>query len=55
MVSFYPGQKANELAKAAQERYESALEQLKKEEAVTNKLAEEYGELQLSVIKFEQT
>ncbi|MBD2778061.1 hypothetical protein [Iningainema tapete] len=51
MVSFYPGQKANELAKAAQERSERALEQLKKEEAATNKLAEEYGELQLSVIK----
>ncbi len=50
MVSFYPGQKANELAKAAQERYERAVEQLKREEAATNKLAEEYGELQLNVI-----
>ncbi|MFH7027813.1 MAG: hypothetical protein ACHBN1_21050 [Heteroscytonema crispum UTEX LB 1556] len=51
MVSFYPGQKANELAKAAQERYERAVEQLKAEEAATNKLAQEYGELQLNVIK----
>jgi hypothetical protein len=51
MVSFYPGQKANELAKGAQERYERALEWLKIEEAATNKLAEEYGELQLQVIK----
>lgn len=51
MVSLYPGQKANELAKGAQERYERALEWLKIEEASTNKLAEEYGELQLQVIK----
>ncbi len=51
MVSFYPGHKANELAKAAQERYERALEQLKTEEAATNKLAEEYGKVQLNVIK----
>ncbi|OBQ03508.1 MAG: hypothetical protein AN490_17530 [Anabaena sp. AL09] len=51
MVSFYPGQKANELAKGAQERYDRALEWLKIEEAATNKLAEEYGELQLQVIK----
>ncbi|MBD2389331.1 hypothetical protein RI030_06485 [Aphanizomenon flos-aquae NRERC-008] len=51
MVSFYPGQKANELAKGAQERYERALKWLKIEEAATNKLAEEYGELQLQVIK----
>jgi hypothetical protein len=51
MVSFYPGQKANELAKAAQERYEYALKQLKIEEAQTNKLAEEYGEIQLNVIR----
>jgi hypothetical protein len=51
MVSFYPGQKANELAKGAQERYERALASLKTEEAATNKLAEEYGELQLQVIK----
>lgn len=51
MVSFYPGHKANELAKAAQERYERALEQLKTDEAVTNKLAEEYGKVQLNIIK----
>ncbi|PAX53254.1 hypothetical protein [Brunnivagina elsteri] len=51
MVSFYPGQKANELAKAAQERYEYALKQLKIEEAETNKLAEEYGEIQLNIIR----
>jgi hypothetical protein len=51
MVSFYPGQKANELAKGAQERYERALVWLKIEEAATNKLAEEYGKLQLQVIK----
>jgi hypothetical protein len=51
MVSFYPGQKANELAKAAQERYERAIEQLKREEAATNKLAQEYGELQLNTIR----
>ena len=51
MVSFYPGQKANELAKGAQEQYERAVEYLKVEEAATNKLAEEYGELQLQVIK----
>ncbi len=51
MVSFYPGQKANELAKGAQERYECAIEWLKIEEETTNKLAEEYGQLQLRVIK----
>lgn len=51
MVSFYPGHKANELAKASQERYERALGQLKIEEADTNKLAGEYGELQLNVIR----
>ncbi|MFB2979395.1 hypothetical protein [Microseira sp. BLCC-F43] len=51
MPSFYPGQKANELAKEAQERYERAVEQLKREEAATNKLAEEYGQLQLNVIR----
>lgn len=51
MVSFYPGQKANELANAAKERYERAVEQLKREEASTNKLAEEYGQVQLNVIK----
>ncbi|MDB9373484.1 hypothetical protein [Nodularia sphaerocarpa] len=51
MISFYPGQKANELAKDAQERYQRAVEWLKIEEAATNKLAEEYGQLQLNVIK----
>lgn len=51
MPSFYPGQKANELAKQAQERYERAVEQLKKDEEATNKLAEEYGQIQLNVIK----
>ncbi|MGB5960377.1 MAG: hypothetical protein WBG73_06935 [Coleofasciculaceae cyanobacterium] len=51
MVSFYPGHKANELAKAAQERYERAVEQLKTDEAATNKLAEEYGKVQLNIIK----
>lgn len=52
MVSFpHPGQKANELAKAAQERYEHALEQLKRDEAATNKFAEEYGKVQLNIIK----
>ncbi|MBD2004972.1 MULTISPECIES: hypothetical protein [Cyanophyceae] len=51
MPSLYPGQKANELAKTAQERYESAVKELKKQEEATNKLAEEYGQLQLEVIK----
>jgi hypothetical protein len=51
MVSFYPGQKANELAKAAQDRYERAVKLLKREEEATNKLAEEYGQLQLNVIR----
>ena len=51
MVSFYPGQKANELAKVAQERFERAVEDLKREEAATNKLAEEHGQLQLNVIR----
>ena len=51
MVSFYPGQKANEIAKAAQERYERAVKQLKKQEEATNRLAEEYGQLQLEIIK----
>ncbi len=36
MVSFYPGQKANEIAKSAQERYERAVKQLKTEEEATN-------------------
>ena len=51
MVSFYPGQKANEIAKAAQERYERAVKELKKQEEATNRLAEEYGQLQLEIIK----
>ncbi len=51
MVSFYPGQKANELAEAAQKRYERAVESLKTEEAITNELARKYGEFQLNVIK----
>ncbi len=51
MVSFYPGQKANELANAAKERYERAVEQLKVEESITNNLAEEYGQSQLNVIR----
>jgi len=51
MVSFYPGQKANQLAEEAQERFERAVEDLKREEAATNKLAEEYGQLQLNVIR----
>ncbi|MBW4563822.1 MAG: hypothetical protein KME32_22305 [Mojavia pulchra JT2-VF2] len=51
MVSFYLGHKANELAKGAQERYERAVEWLKEEEEATNKLAAEYGQLQLKVIK----
>jgi hypothetical protein len=52
VVSFpYPGQKANEIAKSAQERYERAVKHLKREEEATNKLAEEYGQLQLDVIR----
>lgn len=51
MVSFYPGQKANELANAAKERYERAVKQLKRKEADTNKLAQEYGQVQFNVIK----
>jgi len=51
MVSFYPGQKAAELAKGAQERHERAVESLKVDEAATNKLAEEYGQFQLHIIK----
>lgn len=51
MVSLYPGHKANELAKAAQERYERAVKLLKIEEEATNKLAQEYGQLQLRVVK----
>ncbi|MFL9458012.1 hypothetical protein AB0756_39970 [Tolypothrix campylonemoides VB511288_2] len=51
MVSFYPGYKANELAEAAKKRYERAVENLKREEKTTNKLAEDYGQLQLNVIR----
>lgn len=51
MISFYPGQKANELAQEAKERYEQAVEQLKTEEATTNKLAQEYGQVQLNIIR----
>ncbi|MGA9382960.1 MAG: hypothetical protein WBV73_29720 [Phormidium sp.] len=51
MVSLYPGQKANQLANEAKERYESTLEGLKQDEKITNKVAEEYGELQLNVIR----
>jgi membrane protein implicated in regulation of membrane protease activity len=51
VVSFYPGQKANELAKAAQERYERAVKKLKRDEEATNKLAEEYRKLQFDVIR----
>src|SRR5919199_3697806 len=51
MPSFYPGQKANELAKEAQKRFDRAVEDLKREEAATNRLAEEYGQLQLNVIR----
>lgn len=50
MVSFYPGQRANEIAKDAKERYERAVSQLKRDEEATNKLAEEYGQLQLNVL-----
>jgi len=51
MVSFYPGQKANQLAEEAKERYERTLEQLKQAEQATNVFAQEYGELQLNVIR----
>jgi hypothetical protein len=51
MVSFYPGQKANEIGKNAQERHERAVVQLKIEEKATDKLAEEYGQLQLDAMK----
>jgi len=51
MPSFYPGQKANELAKVAQKRFELAVEDLKIEETTTNIVAEEYGQLQLNVIR----
>jgi molecular chaperone GrpE (heat shock protein) len=51
MVSLYPGQKANELAKAAQERYEQALKRLEEDEQDTNKLAEEYGNVQFKTIR----
>ncbi|MBD2183544.1 hypothetical protein H6S82_20910 [Planktothrix sp. FACHB-1355] len=51
MVSLYPGQKANQLANEAKERYERNLEQLKQAEQATNVFAQEYGELQLNVIR----
>lgn len=51
MVSFYPGQKANEIGKSAQQRHERAVVQLKIEEKATDKLAEEYGQLQLDAMK----
>ncbi len=40
---------AEEIGKNAQERYESAVEKLKVDWPVTNKLAEEYGQLQIDV------
>ncbi|XWK86221.1 MAG: hypothetical protein U7127_18600 [Phormidium sp.] len=51
MVSLYPGQKANQLANEAKERYERKLEQLKQAEQATNVFAQEYGELQLNAIR----
>ena len=50
MPSLYPGQKARKLAQEAQNRYESAVENLKKDEETTNRLAERYGEIQLHVM-----
>lgn len=51
MVSFYPGQKANAIAKAAKEKYDNALIWLKTDEELTNKSAAEYGEVQLRAIQ----
>ncbi len=50
MSSFYPGQKAQEIAKATEKKYKSALHQLKKAEAKTNRVAESYGKYQLEVM-----
>lgn len=50
MPSLYPGQKARKLAEEAKIRYESAVENLKKDEATTNRLAERYGDIQLHVM-----
>ncbi|MCY7332151.1 MAG: hypothetical protein LH649_05725 [Pseudanabaena sp. CAN_BIN31] len=50
MPSLYPGQKARKLAQEAKIRYESAVENLKKDEATTNRLAERYGDIQLHVM-----
>jgi hypothetical protein len=51
MVSLYPGQKANEIGKSAQQQHERAVVQLKIEEKATDKLAEKYGQLQLDAMK----
>ncbi|MBD2187997.1 hypothetical protein [Pseudanabaena mucicola] len=50
MPSFYPGQKAKRVAQEAKIRYESAFENLKKDETTTNRLAERYGDIQLYVM-----
>lgn len=51
MVSLYPGQKANAIAKAAKEKYDNALSKLRTDEELTNKSAAEYGEVQLRAIQ----
>jgi hypothetical protein len=50
MPSFYLGQKAKRVAQEAKIRYESAFENLKKDETTTNRLAERYGDIQLYVM-----
>ena len=51
MISLYPGHKANEVAESAQKRYEQALTILKREEVITNQLAQEYGQLSTQYYK----
>ena len=50
MASWYPGQKAQEIADRATKKYKLNLEKLKNLENKTNQSAQEYGEFQLKII-----
>jgi len=49
-MALYPGQKANQIAKAAEKKYQSAFQKLKRVEQKTNGVAESYGKCQLQIM-----
>lgn len=50
MTSLYPGQKANQIVKRTEQKYQSAFQKLKRVEEETNGVAESYGKYQLQVM-----